>query len=152
MKIVPTKKWNLPIICTRRVFFQGGMVIPSILGGTSSRSHKHGVLLQKMYELYFPESLQIYQMDYFWRPDLFKCMAFLIFLSRHAWCLGFQQMCKRKTALRVGILFNSTYIGDIGDNIGGIGDHQNAVFPTHWSEQIHILNKAHLLFLIIHHI
>ena len=34
-------------------FFQVGMVIPSILGGTSSRSHKLGVLLQKMYESYF---------------------------------------------------------------------------------------------------
>ena len=53
MKIVPTKEWNFPIICTRRVFFQVGMVIPSILGGTSSRSHKLGVLLQKMYEPIF---------------------------------------------------------------------------------------------------
>ena len=105
-------------------------MIPSILGGTSSRSHKLGVLLQKMYEPIFLESLQIYQMDYFWRPDLFKCIALLIFLCRHAWCLEFQQMYKRKTALRVGILFNSTYIGDnigemcphIGDNIGDIGD------------------------------
>ena len=55
-------------------------------------------------------------------------MALLIFLCRHAWCLEFQQMCKRKTALRVGILFNSTYIGDniddnIGDNIGEMCPH-----------------------------
>ena len=59
-------------------------------------------------------------MDYFWRPDLFKCIALLIFLCRHAWCLEFQQMYKRKTAPRVGTLFNSTYIGD---NIGDIGDN-----------------------------